>query len=48
VSAVGGLVELVALIHPTTDERDVLVDLFSMQPELLTHPDGLILLLDKG
>src|SRR6266550_1233442 len=48
ITTVHGLPVAFALTHPTIDEREVLVDLFSMQPELLTHPDGLILLVDKG
>jgi hypothetical protein len=45
---VHGLPVAFAPTHPTTDEREVLVDLFSLEPDLLTHPDGLILVVDKG
>ena len=48
ITTVHGLPVAFALTHPTTDERDVLVDLFSMESDLLTHPDGLILVVDKG
>jgi hypothetical protein len=48
ITTVHGLPVAFALTHPTTDERDVLVDLFSMEPGLLAHPDGLILVVDKG
>jgi hypothetical protein len=48
ITTVHGLPVAFALTHPTTDEREVLVDLFTIQPDLLTHPDGLILVVDKG
>ena len=48
VTTVHGLPVAFALTHPTTDERDVLVDLFAMEPDLLSHPNGLILVVDKG
>lgn len=48
ITTVHGLPVAFALTHPTTDERDVLVDLFSMEPGLLAHPDELILVVDKG
>jgi hypothetical protein len=48
VTTVHGLPVAFALTNPKTDERDVLVDLFELEPDLLTHPDGLILVVDKG
>jgi hypothetical protein len=48
VTTVHGLPVAFALTHPTRDERDVLVDLVSLQPAMFAHPDGLILVADKG
>jgi hypothetical protein len=49
VTTVHGLPVAFALSTAKTDERDVLVDLFDLdQAGLLTHPDGLILIVDKG
>jgi hypothetical protein len=38
------------LDNPKTDEREVVTDLFSLGLDdgLLDHPDGLVLLVDKG
>lgn len=43
-----GLPVAFALTHPTLDEREVLVDLVALHSELVTHPGGLILVVDKG
>ena len=44
-----GLPVAFALTTAKTDEREVLVDLFDLDNDgLLTHPDGLILIVDKG
>lgn len=48
VTTVHGLPVAFALSTATTDEREVLVDLFDLDTGLLTHPDGLILIVDKG
>lgn len=48
VTTVHGLPVTFALTTATTDEREVLVDLFDLDTGLLTHPDGLILIVDKG
>ena len=48
VTTVHGLPVAFALANPKTDEREVLVSLFELQPGLLSHPDGLILVVDKG
>lgn len=48
ITTVHGLPVAFALTNPKTDEREVLVDLFSMDPDLLHHPDGVLLLVDKG
>lgn len=48
VTTVHGLPVAFALTTATTDEREVLVDLFDLDTGLLTHPDGLILIVDKG
>jgi hypothetical protein len=48
ITTVHGLPVAFALTNPKTDEREVLVDLFELEPGLLTHPDGLILVVDKG
>ena len=43
-----GLPVAFALTHPTTDEREVLVDLVELEPDILSHPDGVLLVADKG
>lgn len=49
VTTVHGLPVAFALSTAKTDERDVLIDLFDLDHAgLLTHPDGLILIVDKG
>ncbi|MER7283355.1 IS982 family transposase [Dactylosporangium sp. NPDC000244] len=48
VTTVHGLPVAFALTNPKTDERDVLIDLISLQPNMFHHPDGLILVVDKG
>src|SRR5690242_2918493 len=48
VTTVHGLPVAFALAHPKADERDVLVDLVSLQPHMFHHPEGLILVVDKG
>jgi hypothetical protein len=48
VTTVHGLPVAFALSNATTDEREVLVDLVSLQPDVFHHPDGLILVVDKG
>jgi hypothetical protein len=48
IATVHGLPVAFALTNATTDEREVLVDLFELEPGLLSHPDGLILVVDKG
>jgi hypothetical protein len=48
VTTVHGLPVAYALTNPKLDERDVLVDLVSLQPDMFCHPDGLILVVDKG
>jgi hypothetical protein len=48
ITTVHGLPVAFALTHPKTDERDVLVDLFELQPDILSHPDGILLTVDKG
>jgi hypothetical protein len=48
VTTVHGLPVAFALATPGVNERDVLVDLFTLQPTMLRHPDGLILVVDKG
>jgi hypothetical protein len=48
VTTVHGLPVAFALTSPKTDERDVLIDLISLQPNMFQHPDGLILVVDKG
>ena len=37
-----------ALTNAKTDEREVLVDLVTLQPDMFHHPDGLILVVNKG
>jgi DDE family transposase len=50
VTTVHGLPVAFALTNPKLDEREVLTDLFTLDPDdgLLTHPDGLLLIVDKG
>jgi hypothetical protein len=48
VTTVHGLPVAFALTNPKLDERDVLVDLVSLQPAMFRHRDGLILVVDKG
>jgi hypothetical protein len=48
VTTVHGLPVAFALTNPTTDEREVLVDLVTLQPAMFDHPDGMILVADKG
>jgi hypothetical protein len=48
VTTVHGLPIAFALTNPKVDERDVLVDLVSLQPHMFQHRDGLILVVDKG
>ena len=48
VTTVHGLPVAFALTNPKVDEREVLVDLVSLQPTMFHHPDGLILVVDKG
>ncbi|WP_405427136.1 IS982 family transposase [Micromonospora sp. NBC_00617] len=49
ITTVHGLPVAFALATPKTDEREVLLDLFDLdQQGLLTHPDGLLLIVDKG
>lgn len=48
VTTVHGLPVAFALSTPKTDERDVLTDLVTLQPAMFHHPDGLILVVDKG
>jgi hypothetical protein len=48
VTTVHGLPVAFALTNPKADERDVLIDLVSLQPHMFHHPDGLILVVDKG
>jgi hypothetical protein len=45
---VHGLPVAFALASPKADERDVLIDRVSLQPNMFHHPDGLILVVDKG
>ena len=48
VTTVHGLPVAFALSNAKTDEREVLVDLVTLQPNKFHHPDGLILVVDKG
>jgi hypothetical protein len=48
VTTVHGLPVAFALTNAKTDEREVLVDLVSLQPAMFHHEDGLILVVDKG
>jgi hypothetical protein len=43
-----GLPVAFALANPKTDEREVLVELFDVEPGLLAERPGLVLLVDKG
>lgn len=43
-----GLPVAFALSTAKTDEREVLLDLATLQPNMFHHPDGLILVVDKG
>jgi len=47
VTTVHGLPVAFALSNAKTNEREVLVDLVSLQPNMYHHPDGLILVVDK-
>lgn len=48
ITTVHGLPVSFALTSAKTDEREVLLDLFDLDAPLLTHTDGLILVVDKG
>jgi hypothetical protein len=48
VTTVHGLPVALALTNAKTDEREVLVDLVTLQPTMFHHPEGLILVVDKG
>lgn len=48
VTTVHGLPVAFALSNAKTNEREVLVDLVSLQPAMFHHPDGLLLVVDKG
>jgi len=48
ITTVHGLSVAFALTHPKTDERDVLIDLSEPEPDILSHPDGILLTVDKG
>ncbi|MFF0150168.1 IS982 family transposase [Micromonospora sp. NPDC005203] len=48
VTTVHGLPVAFALSNAKTNEREVLVDLVTLQPSMFHHPDGLILVADKG
>ena len=48
VTTVHGLPVAFALTNPKADEREVLIDLVSLQPHMFHHPQGLILVVDKG
>ena len=48
ITTVHGLPVAFALATAKTDEREALMDLFDLDTGLLTHPDGLILIVDKG
>jgi hypothetical protein len=43
-----GLPVAFALANPKTDEREVLVELFDVEPGLLAERPGLVILVDKG
>jgi hypothetical protein len=48
VGTLHGLPVAFALANPTTDEREVLVELLDVEPGLLAERPGLVLLVDKG
>lgn len=48
ITTIHGLPVAYALTSPKTGEREILLDLFDTEPAVLTHPDGLILVVDKG
>jgi Transposase DDE domain len=48
VTTLDGLPIAYALTNPKTDEREVLIDLFEVEPGLLTGRPGLVILVDKG
>jgi hypothetical protein len=48
VTTLHGLPVAFALANPKTDEREVLVDLFDVEPGLLAERPGLVILVDKG
>jgi Transposase DDE domain len=48
VTTLHGLPIAYALTSPKTDEREVLVDLFEVEPGLLADRAGLVILVDKG
>lgn len=48
ITTVHGLPVAFALTNPKTDEREVLVDLFVLDPDMLSHPEDLVLIVDKG
>jgi hypothetical protein len=48
VTTLDGLPVAFALTNPKTDEREVLVDLFDIEPGLLAGRAGVVLLVDKG
>jgi hypothetical protein len=48
ITTLHGLPVAYALSSANTDEREALIDLFDLDTGLLTHPDGLILVVDKG
>ena len=48
VTTLHGLPVAFALADPKTDEREVLVELLDVEPELLAERPGLVILVDKG
>jgi hypothetical protein len=48
ITTVHGLPVAFALTHPKTDEREVLIDLIELDPSAAFHPDGILLVVDKG
>jgi len=48
ITTVHGLPVAFALTNPKIDEREVLADLVILDPDMLSHPEGLILIVDKG
>lgn len=48
ITTVHGLPVAVALADPKTDEREVLADLIVLDPDTLSHPEGLVLIADTG